>query len=300
MGKRPISRQLKVNLIFRKKISNNSNFFLGNYQDVVYTNKNFYMLVNNKSIYKTSIDSQVEATKWMDHVGSGWLGRTLRANEKAKQLILNKEFKSIKIIQLDNEGEPKDQFEIRGIGGLIWDHQPFGNNKVAILRRDGWLRIQEYNFERKTSKIIAESKIELSKDRAEYACTLAVCDRKKILAVHIGASDYKASRMLFFHFLNQNLKLKCDIDVLDEGVSFLQAMSFFGYNGHHLSLCALTLNNPATVMTFGYDTLLFKGEEIKRLRKQVNSSYCYKLEKVGNKLVTSDENARKITVFYKF
>lgn len=263
-------------------------------------NKNYYLLVNNKTIYKTAVDCKTEATKWIDHVGSGWLGRTLRACEKTRHLLLNKEFKAIKIIALEEDGEIKDDLEIRGIGGLIWDHQPFGNNRVVILRRDGWLRIQEYNFERKTSKILAETKIELSKEKSEYACTLAVCDRNKILAVHIGASDYKASRMMFFHYLNGELKLNCEIDMIEENVSFLQAMAFYGYNGHHLSLCAITLNNPATVMTFGYDTLLFKGEEEKKLRKQVNASYCYKLEKAGNKLVSSDENARKITVFYKF
>lgn len=266
----------------------------------MYVNNNFYLLVNNKSIYKSSVDCKTEATKWMDHVGSGWLGRTLRACEKTKQLLLNKEFKAIKVVKLDDEGEEKDSIEIRGIGGLIWDHQSFGNNRVAILRRDGWLRLHEYNFERKNSKILSETKIELLKERSEYACTLAICDKNQIIGVHTGASEYKASRVLFFQFSGAEITLKCEIDILSEGVSFLQAMTFFGYSGNYLSLCAITLNNPALVMTFGYDTETSKGEEVEKLRKQVNASYCYKISKVGKKLVSSDENARKITIFYKF
>lgn len=236
----------------------------------------------------------------MDHIGSGWLGRTLRVNKETNQILLNREFKCIKILDLDEKGDAKSTVELSGIGGLIWDHQPIGHNKVAILRRDGWLRVQQYNFEGEENHVLSEYKIELSKEKSEYACTLSVCDKNKIIVVHIGASDYKASRMLFFHFQANVLELRCNIDIIEENISFLQAMEIYGYSGNHLSLCAITLNNPALILTFNYNTVSFKGEEILKLRKQVNASYCYKLEKIGKKLVTSDENARKITIFYKF
>lgn len=231
------------------------------------------------------------------------LGRTLKPALNSKALAINKEKKSILIVEIDDKGTIGRQLEVKNeYGSKIYNHQIFGENgdHLALLTKEKWLVLYKFDLEATEASIIDRIKIGNIEDRDEYAFTLAVCPKNKYFAYHLSDNNHRASRILIFELEKNNiLRLRDEMDFGEIGVYRFFALSFYEYFGDHLLLTAITHHQSRpNVMTFDFNLNTMKLKEIESLRKSIDAIYVKKIVKVDGGFVFSDSNANKFNVMY--
>lgn len=231
------------------------------------------------------------------------LGRTLRSALNSKALTINKEKKTIMIVEVSDKGDIGKQMEITNdYGSRIYDHRVFGEkgDHIAILTKEGWLVLYKFDIEKKEDSLIDRIRMNSLEQREEYAFTLAVCPRHRFFAYHLSDSNHRASRLLIYELGGNNiLTLMDEIDFGEMGIYRFFALSFYDYFGDHLLLTAIThhQNNPR-VLTFDYNVKTNKLKEMESLRQTVDAIYVKKIIKVEGGFIFSDSNANKFDIRY--
>lgn len=232
------------------------------------------------------------------------LGRTLKPALNSKALAINKDKKSILVVEVDEKGIMSNQIEIvNEYGQKIYDHKIFGEegNHLALLTKEKWLVLYKFYLTGEEPDLIDRIRINSIEGREEYAFSLAVCPKHRFFAYHLSDNNHRASRLLIFELDKNNiLRLRDEVDFLDSGLYRFFALSFYEYFGNHLLLTAIThhQSNPK-VMTFDFNVSTLKLKEIKALRKTIDAVYVKKILKVEGGFIFSDSNANKFRIEYQ-
>lgn len=243
-----------------------------------------------------------EPQLWLEITGNyNCNGRTLRTALNGKALAVSKRCKSIVVVSTSSKSEI---LEIKSeYGEDIVDHQIFGAAKdlLAILTEDGWLVVQEFKFGSKEKSFVVLDRLQvmLNSEREEQGLTLSVCPQSKLFAVHLCGVNCRGSRIIIFEFKSKLFMKKAEVDLGSQNLKRFWAMGFYKYFRSCLLLTAISCDekNP-TVLTYSYNTNSGKFKELKDMRRTISAKWPFKLSVYNEKIFSSDNHAKIITVSY--
>ena len=280
-----------------------SNLILGNYGDVAYVNNHYYIYEQNEgAIWRQSIEEST-AEIFMNIKGS-LRARTLRTAFNQTVLIINSKRKKIHFLPLTETSKNLKHFVKQfDQGTFISDLRVFGPNQdhLAVLTTDRWLKAFRINIQNQTLEMYSEIHLRRDQTSNDYALTLAVSPCHQYFAVHTNDGSGFASRIALFKLENMAWKMVSCLDVRHLGVYKFHAMSFVPkVFGRRRVLTAVSKYFPITVVSFEFDEESGEFYELKGLRKKINArNYVYQLERVGDRLLTVDYDAKVISIEYK-
>lgn len=234
---------------------------------------------------------------------------TLRVTPDQRTLLVNNEDQRVIACEINQKGDigtlySCKQIEIaKSCGDQISDIQPFGTNGVAMLTKDGWISLHQFDFLTGKSFEISKTKIPMGQ---EEAVVLSICPKMKVFACHTAHSEstFEASRVVIYELSNGEFTFTDAYHLFDSGLSSFQTMLAHGYyqQERDLIISAVTFSyeDLSSILTLCYDTNTKKVRELGNIRKDVVAKGVRGMTKVGDELLGLDFKSRNMVVTYRF
>lgn len=228
-----------------------------------------------------------EPIKLLSNPNSGFLGKSLKLNSQS-HLIYIERLVSLKIIILDEKGTFKKDMRVEGKGSQIIDFKPFGGDRIATIRDDGFLGLIEYETEGKNFKNIAEMKIK--KDFETSPKCIDVCFKGKFVVVLFEDLDRNASKIYLFEIFPSatgHLFLFKNIVDVKNFSGCLNEIKFLPYIEESCCITGIFSNKYDSIMT------LFWNSRDSVLNK-INLEGGFGISKGVEKLIIKDEDVYSV------
>lgn len=232
---------------------------------------------------------------------------TLRVSPDQNVLLVNNEDLRIVACEINDKGDIGTLYSCRQLniekssGGEIADFQPFGANGVAILTKDGWISIHQFDFDEGSTVEISNTKIPMGK---EEAVVLSICPNSTVFTIHTSHSEspFGASRVVIYELVNLQFNFTDAYHLFDSGLSSFQCMRAHQYfsEGKDLIITAVTFGyeDSSYLVTLCYDVNTKKVRELGNIRKEIIARGVRNISKVGQELRGLDFNSRALILKY--
>ena len=235
---------------------------------------NFYLIQFSRNLYRKDIDKRTPY-HYMTVNSGNTVGSCLRYSTLHQRLIINKDSKTISVINLQNK---KLEIEVqKTVGDDIKDFRVFGEleNKVIAGTKDGYIILYSLNYFQKTGSMISHLRINLISERKEEIISLSVCGKNRYVLVEIGQSKDPGvgSRMVVLKFSEDSLVKMATIDPYSQKLGEKLTLGCYGYVGTHVRWIGLSRNENGVAQVYDYDTESgeFQEFEDKRVSHQERS-----------------------------
>ena len=176
-------------------------------------------------------------------------------------------------------------------GDEIIDYKPFGQNRVILITKNGFINLLSYSPAVCSSSLLSQYLISLDREYGKEALgSLAVCDKSMTIAVFCSKDmvvNRRATRISIFRYEEEEIRLKHELSLNNAYMTQFVSFEFSHRSRNYLILSALESSQGNTFHTF-----LFDGDflvDVSRLRKTINFSAGgvedVEIQRLGSSLV---------------
>lgn len=311
-------------IVFKKgiqvfKTEESKNFIINlkkdEYWDIVNYGNFLIYYIRLEGLYILDITkNELKTEMLLEHIGSNKFSRTIKVSEEEDCILLNRANSAIRIIDVKPDGTHGSiDFELEESKGLINDFQPLTvflklengkvikDSQIGVIRNNGKLSGYSYDLKSQTGKMVASTIIPLIEERSEQPYTLLTCAKGNLFFIHTVTNTWVASRILVYRYdAVSQFEYLNEIDMLDEGLSYLNSMVGIGYHEDgSFSFCGVTFDPvQPLIMTFNFHMGMNSLDEVTKLRKFFFGDSPFRLVKLGDEIITSDKEGKVAKIRY--
>ena len=262
----------------------------GSLSDIIYIEElNSYLLDHSNKIYVKQIDDQGPSVFMDFSTGACREGSSFRYSSLHKRLISIQNGNSISVINLE-EKQVESSVTLDPEEFSLVDFRLFGENqdRVIALTRGGGVYLCQIDYGQKKAEVVAETKIELTRQKKEKGFAIAVSEDNGFAFVEIEGKNKRyqevSSRAVVLEIAEQALTQKAAVDQFEEGRGRKLAVEGAGISGNHYLWVSVTQDKirRGQVLVFDKETGELKDLENKQFN-QIDSD-PYKLYRLGGEL----------------
>ena len=298
-----ISTAYKGILLLRNGTKLYSAPFKGFVKDLLYIEDyDAYFLSVGSHIYRKDINQKVPY-KFMELSCGFRMAASFRYSKLNRRLIVNKNFRTISVVNLDNqevEIDIEDDFlntqplnDFRLLGEL--------EDRVISARNDDYIILYKIDYARKKGSITAKIKVPLIKARKEQMIALAVCSKREYVFIEVGQTTTPSicCRMILERVIGDKLTLVGKLDQFSEKLGVKIAFECYGYIGNHILWVGLTKGKNGKIQIFDFDTETNDLAELIKCRRSFGELSPEKLNRIGQDFYYIGYNAKPKKLVFK-